>query len=901
MKYRFPFHVLGPLTAVLCICGTSFAGGITVEIGKTRAPEIWGQKTDTAVRDYAKRTTAISTGLRTSLIRVGMFKTKLFLPVRVVLTDGGRPLAAQTKAPGDIVPTFDSTGARVFPSDYKTYLEQVFTAAKPVMDAVFGTPSSGGVVHIRNYDGDLQDRYAVAGGYFVPNGTNGPEVRFPVYNNRVAAAVNYIHTLMLAYLGTKQYPFDAYDEGLVRAATILVCRTPGSIPNNPTSDEIEAVLTGLYDVGSVYDWFNHVGLGAPKFIAPNLLDAGLPFGGSTGGIFLLRYQMAGTAWAKVAIRYPGFISEFNKRYYANPGAYTNSAQLESLGQQVLDFLAGASNTKIEGWSFSDWAIRQAVLDTRLSPGIKVIATPVAIPALPGSSDFGAFDIVVNVFQTQMNGDEILLSGTSYPLYWRPDFSRFFTLPQDDVIKIAGAYGSVTPNFPSDTFANKPYRVTVDVPYDGKTARVHLPAGAVSTGGEPDFKSLYGTIEGLPAPGATPYTLTVSWTGGKKTGIAVANNAFGYNITDQNYLRSGRVTVQVLQGSTVKITREVIKTEGSLALDLFPPESEVNYTFTRPGRLEFMGLPLEPYRPNPADILGLPDNQTLFARWESTVGHYFLYPDEGEFRMGLGYWLRPPSAQTRTVQGRQIPGMPIAVALNPGWNQVTLPFNTPITTANILVTAASEAVGTYDQAVTDGTLGNTIFQFVADGQNADAGTMSPVLSLLPGKAYLIRANRPEGAVLLFVPPGGSRAPSGGGSGRIAPHYTMVWETKVTLSDSTGKSCSVSVGQAAGARRLYDVSLDTDLPPQYPGFQMLVLNGMSMIRDIRPAGTYENYRFRLKGLVRGRRYSLRFAPSGASNIMILTDGSTKIGITSNQTYNFTATGSERIMTFETRGGH
>lgn len=892
-------HFWGPLVAALFIPCVGFSSGIKVEIGKVRAPDAWRQATDHGVRAFAKQTAKLSTGLRNSLRLAGTFKGQLVLPTRVVLTDGGRPLAHESRSPGDIVPTFDSGGNRAFPLDYKTYLQDVFTAAKPAIDAIFGKPSAGGPVLIRNYDADIQDRYAVAGGYYVSNLAT-PEIRFPVYNNRVAAAVNYIHTLLLAYLGDKQYPFDAYDEGLVRAATILISRTPGSIPDNPGADQIEAVLSGLYDVGPIYDWFNRVGLGAPTFIAPNLLDTALPFGGSTGGVFLLRYQMSGTAWAKVAIRYPGFIAEFNKRYYLNPAAYATAAQLETLGQQVLDFVAGVGNAKIEGWSFADWALRQAILDTRLSPGLKLLATPVPIPAISGSSDFGAFDIVLNAFQTQPDGDEILLSGTSFPLYWRPDFSRFFTVPQDDVIKIAGAYGSVTPNFPAETFASKPYRVTVDLPFDGKTARVQLPAGAVSTGANPANKSFYGTIAGLPAPGAVPYTVKVSWTGGAKTAIAVTNNAFGFDITDANFLRSGPVTIQVFQGSTEKIKREVVKTEGGLALDLFPAESEVDYTFTRPGRLNMIGLPVEPYRPNAADILGSSDSQTLFARWESTLGRYFLYPDEGEMRQGLGYWVRPASSVSRTVKGRSIPGMPIAVALNPGWNQVTLPLPTAITTANILVTAGTEAVGTYDQAVTDGTLGTTIFQFQADSLDPDAGTMVPAVSFLPGKAYFVRANRPEGAVLLFVPSGGTRVPSGGGSGRQAPHYYLTWETQISLMDSSGKGCNISVGAAGGARRLYDVALDTDLPPLRAGLQLATLNGMAMSRDIRPSGTLETFVLKMKGLTVGRKYTLKFQPGGAAPKMVLTDGLTKMGVTSNQSYSFTATAKERTMTFETWSG-
>ncbi|MBS1724005.1 MAG: hypothetical protein JSS66_13755 [Armatimonadetes bacterium] len=876
------------LLAALAVPTICSATELKVEIGSNRSPQSWEQRTDHAVRAFTLQTAKLSSGYRASLRRAGRMTAPYTLPLRVVLTSNGAKAAFKGRGGGDIVPTFDTTGSNVFPDDYKTFLQQVFSSAKPAMNAIFGTPAVGGPVAIKNYDATIQDRYAVAGGYYVPNGTSGPEVRFPVYNNRVAAAVNYIHTLLLAYMADKQYPWDAYNEGLVRAATMMVSRIPGAIPGSPDPDQIESTLQNLYDVGTFYDWYNKVGLGGPQFIAPNLLDTDLPIGGSTGGIFLLRYQMAGTAWAKVAVRSNGFIAEYNSRFYANPSLYQTTGALEALGQTVLDFLSGTSNTTIEGMTFSQWALRQTILDTRLTAGLKLVATPIPVIAQPGSSDFGVFDIVLNAFESKSNGDELLLSGTAFPIYWRPDFTRFFTSAQDDQIKIAGAYGSVTPNFPSDTFTGKPYRVVVDLPLAGKNARVFLPAGAVSTGANPDPLSFYGTVAGL-AP-VNNLTVSVTWNGGAKNAIPVSNNAFSSDIQDATFLRPGTVTIKVFDGSTQVLVRSVVKSQGALAVELIPSSSTIAYSFTRPNRLALMGLPVEPFRPNPADILGLSDGATLFGRWNSNVARYVLYPDEGEFRQGNGYWVRPPSSASRTVVGRSIPGVPVAVSLSPGWNQVTVPFTTGMTTANVLVTVTSEAVGTYDQATADGTLGPTMFEYSPDPTDPDAGTMVPTTTFAPGKAVFVRANRPEGAVLLFVPSGGTRGNRPNGD---RPQYHLVWEDKVTLIDARGRSSTVSIGQAGGASNSVDRALDSELPPLFGGMQLGVLGQRWLFRDIRGGPDRQVYTLKMTGLKSGRRYALRFAPSYRSPYLFVQDGSNRFVVTSNTEYVFSATSPNRTI--------
>ena len=139
---------------------------------------------------------------------------------------------------------FDTSGPRVFPTGYRDLLQSVLDTARPTMDIVFGTPNVGGSVRVRSYDADIGDRDAVAGGIYVPdNGFGEAEIRFPVYSNNEAAAVNFLHTLLLAYLGPASYGYDAFQEGLVRAATMRVSRSAGAMPAGLSGSQIAQVST----------------------------------------------------------------------------------------------------------------------------------------------------------------------------------------------------------------------------------------------------------------------------------------------------------------------------------------------------------------------------------------------------------------------------------------------------------------------------------------------------------------------------------------------------------------------------------------------------------------------------------------------------------------------------------
>lgn len=857
------------LAALTCLALPSLAS-VEVELGTTRSGD-WESLAMSQVKDLNEKLANMTDRARALRGDEQVFST----PHRVVLTRNGveLPFVPQGRGPeADITLQFDSSGPNAFPTEYRDYLMSVFAAAKPAMDGIFGFANVGGTVKVLNYDESIQARLAVSGGYYVHNAPTGPEIRFPVYQSTTSAAINFIHTLLLAYMGPAQYPFDSYNEGFVRAATITIARTAGAIPNS-SPELIEAALDSLYDASVFYPYSNVPGLGAPQFIAPNLLNDPLPAGGSTGGIFLLRYQMAGTAWAKLLAQYPAFIRQFNSYYYLSPSSYQTLAQLEALGQVALNDVAGAPGAKVEGYSFKDWAMRQQILDVRINAGLKLVPQAFPIQATPGTSDFGVFGIIINAFRTDPFGNETLLNGTTYPIFWRPDNSRFFTSVQEDQVPINGAYGSLVPNFPGATFNNQVYRVAVDLPFGGKNVRVYLPAGAITTGTDSTPNNIYGTLTGFKEIPSSVLRVNVEWVGGSLQGIAVNNFAFGAEITDPTFTPAQKCTVRVfrVQGPTVTEiqTLEVNKGYGALPLDIRSPDSDSSFVFARQDRLALVGIPFEPYRPNPADVLGLPDQSTLVARFNPVLNRYDLYPDEGEFRQGLGYFTRATVQSGVLLQGRTSANTPISIHLQPGWNMVTVPGVNAVNKTDLQVTRTTEAISTWSQAA--GILvGQAIFGFNPDPLNPDAGSLVESQVMEPGKAYFVRALKAEGAVLIFPAASGpagvsaqiGNAPQFGQEPKGRGGFGLAeWRNRVTITSASGHYAAIEIGQKQGAIYGHNPKEDDWIAPGPGGLQLIVINGGPAYRDIRPTKRFDTYTVRINGLEPGKTYQLNSQAIGA----------------------------------------
>lgn len=804
-------------------------------------------------------------GAREKMAQIGRYDSRIpFSMPTFVRTDRiNSPLDFFPMGGGDITLVFDNSGPRAFPPEYRAFLQSVFDQAKPALNATFGSPAQSGNVFVRNYDADIGDRDAVAGGYFIPsNGSGQMEIAFPVYNQPEATAVNFIHTLLLAYQGQNPYTYDAFEEGLVRASTMKVVRTPGAMSVNLDPDLLDAALENLYDVGPWYDWYNQRGLSGPQFIAPNLKNAPLPPGGSTGGLYLLRYMMSGSAWQKVLAEHPGFIAAFNQGFYANPSIAGDITALVQLGQQTLDTLRPGDAT-IEGLSFSDWFKRQFILQTTLSAGTKLVLQPIPLDPQSGSDDYGVFDIWIHFFETRPNGDEILLSGTSFPIFWEPSFNRFSTSAQDDRVSIAGAFGDVAPNFPNQF--NNPYRVAVDIPVQDQLTRVYLPAGAIATATNPTPNDFYGTVVGSGIGGSVTGRVQVFNGANLLAETPVRNSAFGTRINTSTFLGTRSLTVKLIKtvngGDQEILSRRVNKGPGPLALDLRVNGDVVyNPGAGLPKGMSTFGVPLDPFSSDVPALLGLTPQTTLVARYNPAKARYDLFPDVEEFKQGHGYFIRLPAATPIAIEGRISLGTSMAVALRPGWNMISNPLLENVSTTQVRVIKGSDFPKAFAAALGN-ELGLDFFEFLPGPNDPstgapETGTMSAATSFQVGKAYFVRVLAPEGAVLLFEPQDTRSVQSFAAQQPQAGPNGAEWQVQMTLSDgrTTAKSY---IAQTTTATRGFDRREDSALPPGIGGLQLWSENGDLLYRDVRNLSQPETYRVRLDGLRRGFNHTVTFS--------------------------------------------
>lgn len=881
--------------------------GLNVEIGLSRSRDenLW--RADQVANAYARQVHALTKWPMDLQCRaLGRPNLGFAAPVTIHLMVNGRRLGSPPGRDGENISiAFDDSGPGSFPLAYRQLLESVYSTALPTIRAIFGNPSWSGAVRVSNFDAEIGDRQAVTGGYFVPNNGQGQaEIRFPIYNSPEAAAVNFVHCLCLAFMGSKAYPFDAYNEGIVRAATMRIARAPGAMPASLDPALIEAVLENSYDVGTFYDWYNQPALSGPAFIAPNLLAAPLPIGGSLGGIYLTRFQMAGTAWQKVLVEYPAFAATFNALYYANPSLYQTAAALEGLAQTVLNSLAGP-NATIEGQAFGIWARRQCILDVQTSYGLKLHCQAFPVVSGLGGNDFGVFAVQATWFETLLTGDEVLLSSTAFPIFWTPEFFRLFTSSQDEQMDITGAYGAVVPNFPGDQFNGQPYRVAVDLPVQDQLARIYLPAGAVATAQNPTPNDLYGSVIGIIPELGVQHVVRVSWPGGSFPDLPVVNFAFGGRAPDPEFLGSRLLTVELIRvvggAETVLLSRRVNKGPGPLALDL-NLEEEIVYTLpqTLPAGISAFGLPIQAWRPHPTAVLGLNAADILLGRWNPAKARYDLFPSCESFRIGHGYFVRlqQPMAGL-TVVGSRPANTPTAVALRPGWNLITPPVTTTATTNDVQVIVGRDSPRAWFDAV-GSVLGSEFFTFQPGAPDPvskvpETGVMVPATAFEPGRAYYVRVLSSEGATLLFTNTFRSRQMLGRPSGKRKPSG---WSLNLELSDGRTKALAV-IGQTRSGTRGFDPREDSGMPPSMGGLAVTSRGSEPLFKDVRRLGRQEAYRVQMEHLRKGALYVFRARRGhGTPGSFSITDPQTgrKIRYIGSGSYAFVATGPKHEVIVE-----
>lgn len=834
---------------------------------KTRGVHTQKEITDAAVRQFASSSYRLFAGSIARMKATGHWSPgyQFSMPV-VVRPSTARPPDHKALS-GNITLQFDSSGPLAFPTAYQSLLQNVFNSAQAAMNAYFGPPAVGGVVHVANFDSTIGDRDAIAGGYYVTdNGSGVPEIDFPVYNSNETAAVNFIHCLLLAYLGPDNYAWDGWEEGLVRAVTMKLARTPGVLPSSLDSGVVANTLSNTYDIGATYDWNNQRALASTKFIAPNLRSEVLPVTG-TGGMYLARYIMAGSAWEKLITEYPTFAASLNQAVAATPSLGSNLPGLISQVQTILN-TSNPSNPTVEGLPFAQWESEQFALGTITIPGKRLFTQITPDTTQLASPDFGVFIVEPTLISSDTSGNETLLNATSYPIFWDDKFSRIFTSAQDQTVTITNGSGSVVPNF-TDIYAGQPYRVTVEVPAGDQLTRTMVPAGAIATPANSTPNDFAGTVAGASLGATDTLAVQVSMGGNVLATVPVTQSAFGMNFGSTSPFESaGTVTLAVIQtsggSSTTLMTRIVDKGPGALYVNL-NIGADGSFTFANglPAGISMFGLPIDPYALDAPTLLSQAPSGTLFARYNPSKTAYDLYPNTESPTIGHGYFVQLSSAMPNlTVQGRLSPTVSTSVALAPGWNMISPPLNAGFSTSNVRVVHSTDFPISYTGAV--GTLiGTDFFQFVPGASDPitgvpEGGTFLPATSFNAGSAYFVRVLAPEGVSLVFDPPAGSRSPNGfasgtSGKGMIA---TPGWAMQVTATSQSKMTYAV-IGEALGATNAEDPRFDSGIPPSVGGLQMTSIGGSEpLFRDMRALNTRQVYSLHLTGLVPGKPVNVRF---------------------------------------------
>jgi hypothetical protein len=839
-------------------------------------------------------------------------KQPYIVPAVLRIMQNGRPMPTGGQTRGAlggltlvIDPTFNSID-----SGRVAFMQSVYDNARATMDSVFGAPAINGTVNVVNFDATIGDRQAIVGGYYLPNnGSGGREIRLPLNTSRDVAAVALIHCLLLAYLPDPAYGFDAYLEGIVRATTMRICRLPAAVPALDQAT-VADVLANSYDVGADYDWLNQKSLGGPQFIANNLLSAPIS-SGNLGGLFLTRYRMAGSTWAKVLLEYPTFARDLNAAIRANPAAATNAVLLQNLAISTLENISPGGT--IEGIPFAGWLREQGVLQTKLTQGTKLHTTIFAITDGLAGTDFGVFGVEATWFETAANGNETLLSGTSYPVFWDRDYNRILASAQSERLDIAGSYGSVAPNFANENAGN-PYRVAIDIPVQDKITRQYVPAGAIATP-TTVTSDFYGTIVGVGQPAGTNLFVNISYGSESVNDIPVSRFAFGRRIATTNFLSARQVTISVvrkdLSGTpTTILTRKVNKSIGSLGVTLgAAPVSSIGFPSGLPGGLIMVGLSGDPLMSDFADALGTA--AFLGARYNPSKAKYDLYPVTGLVGGGQGYFVRTGTLLNPNIAARVEVGDSLGVALRPGWNLIANPLGSTCAFNTVQVVRTTgfplpylAASGNDPDETSAPILGKTVFQFVPGANDAvtglpEGGSFSAATQFAPGIGYFVRCLAPEGAVMLF----GSQ--SSGSRGTRAPRSVVQTSTFRASLFGKGEQSSVFFGMSAAATTGFDARMDSNLPPSMGGMQVSALSPTNDKRylEYRPYAATSTYRMTLDGLVKGKTYSLvldqvqgRWTQASAKNVAT---GATSTTGAARLTVAFVATGSTANFDVTLRG--
>jgi hypothetical protein len=677
----------------------------------------------------------------------------------------------------------------------QTALGDYLTRALPVAYNVYGRPAFNLTVNIR-LDPDLA---TIQGGLY--DAGSNEIVMARLSGNFAEDSFVLLILVLQAFHDDAGFFYDSWELGFAGAAATAIHTRPGVAPG------YDPISPGPFYATSVYEPQNQQDLGGPTFFPES----------GWSGMLVWRVAMSRSAWFKCWVEDDTFFRRFNEAYYANfsddlPG---NIPALRVLGSQVLP--------RVEGMPFQEWYQRQWVLDTSIRVGPKLFIWNIPLTQ--------AIALVAEHFYTNVEGDETPRGGQARTTYWSYDFAVSLFAEEGNLITIPGTGENAGEGFLIPTFFNigGPQNITVQV--DLGSLRRMLPFPYGQRGFESNENNLYGSIID-----ANQGTIDVQG-GAGLTEEPVTRGVWGGRIT------SGDLTPQQLTVTFTNAEEQTITRVMNVAWDSYVTflhgSQQVSLTrqFSAAGSgLHLISFPLRPLTQNLPELLGVPEDQLLIARWDPQApgaNKYTLYPRTDPVIPGRAYWLRTFSDISLNLSGVLEPeDRPFVVPLKIGWNMIGSPRREPVDISTLMFEAGGEAAVSYQDAVAATIIQDGIFGY----SQAEGYVQSE--QMRPFEGYWIRCMSSGGALLRFpaLAVDGTSAPAS-----VPRTEALQWQLPITVSAGTMRS-SVQIGVADDAHDGMD-RYDQQAPPGFGIHLTARLDPTgrgegSYLRDVRPASAIES---------------------------------------------------------------
>ncbi len=696
----------------------------------------------------------------------------------------------------------------------ETALKDYLARAVPVAYNIYGRPAFDLDVNIR-LDPDLD---ALQGGVY-DTGAN-EIVMAPLSGNFSEDTFVLLILVLQAFHDDAGFFYDSWEIGFAGAAAKVVQTRAGVAPG------YDPVDPGPFYAGSVYEPQNQEALGGPAFF---------PESGWTG-MLVWRVAMARSAWFKCWVEDAQFFRRFNEAYYAS---FTDSlpgdvAALRVLGQQVLP--------SVEGMPFQEWFQRQWVLDTSVRIGNKLFVWNIPLTQ--------SIALIAEYYYTTFGGDEEPRGGTVRTTYWSYDFAVSLFAEEGNTITIPATGEAAGEGFMIPTFFNigGPQNITVQVDIDSLRLRLPFPYGR--RGFELGENNLYGSIIG-----AADGTIDVQGGAGLED-VNVTRSVWGDRIT-QGALEPQQLVVTFTNEQDEAISRTINVAWDSYVLFMKGNEQQtLTRSFSAAGTgVHLISFPLLPLTQDLSELLGVPEENLLVARWDPQApsdSKYTIWPRTDPIAPGRGYWLRVFSDVTMNLTGVLPPeDRPAEVQLRVGWNQVGSPRRQAVDVSALQVQVEGEAAVSYDEAVTQRIIQDGVFGYTqADGYTERE-------QMAPFEGYWIRCLRAGGAIVRFPALGTAATVAQTSS---SPSDELAWSLPI-VAEAAGMSGAARIGAAADADAGLDLH-DLQAPPGFGPHVEVTLDSAGTgaagyVSDVRPtAAAEQTYTLKVQSTLPHAKVCLRW---------------------------------------------